>query len=108
MRVPRGIKVVSKLDELKNEHILVQEGPQMPEREGRWLEEWAEELSDDMLTNRKLKQRWRRKFNGQEIDLNCAHPLSIQYTTHMHVNVNIFNQSLNSVSGYMYGSNTVH
>ena len=27
----------------------------------------------------------------------------------MHVNVNIFNQSLNqSVSGYMYGSNTVH
>ena len=57
MTVPRGIKVVSKLDELRNEHILVQEGLQTPEREGRWLEEWVEELSDDMLTNRKLKER---------------------------------------------------
>ena len=64
MRVSRGIKVVSKLNELRNEHILVQEGLQMPKREGRWLEEWAEELSDDMLTNRKLKQRWRRKYKG--------------------------------------------
>ena len=64
MRVSRGIKVVSKLNELRNEHILVQEGLQIPEREGRWLEEWAEELSDDMLTNRMLKERWRRKFKG--------------------------------------------
>ena len=64
MTVPRGIKVVSKLDELRNEHILVQEGLQTPEREGRWLKEWVEELSDDMLTNRKLKERWRRKFKG--------------------------------------------
>ena len=77
MRVPRGIKIVSKLDELRNEHILVQEGLQTPEREGRWLEEWAEELSDDMLTNRMLKERWRRKFKGQDRDNNYTHPLSI-------------------------------
>ena len=77
MRVPRGIKVVSKLNELRNEHILVQEGLQIPEREGRWLEEWAEELSDDMLTNRMLKERRRRKFKGQDRDNNYAHPLSI-------------------------------
>ena len=38
MTVPRRIKVVSKLDELRNEHILGQEGLQTLEREGRWLE----------------------------------------------------------------------
>ena len=70
MRVPRGMKVVSKLDELRNEHILGQEGLQMLERESRWLEEWAGVLSDDMLTNRMLKERWRRKFKGQERDNN--------------------------------------
>ena len=55
--------MVSKLDELRNEHILGQEGLQMLEREGRWLEEWAGELSDDVL-DRMLKERWMRKFNS--------------------------------------------